>query len=95
MTKMVTMDSPLFAPAGAVRRGAGAASAVTAPVLALVRGMLNRRQIGRLRDMTPEQLCDIGLTPGDVRQVLAESAFFRDPSARIGHLARSNRALRG
>lgn len=54
-------------------------SALTRLIAAAWRGVSNRKQIAKLQDLTDSQLQDIGLTRGDVRQVL-RMPLFTDPS---------------
>ena len=91
---MSTTKTPSLISAAGTRRDTGLLTGLRAHLVAVYRAVVNRRDIVRLQDLSSEQLNDIGLTSGDLRQALSESAFFRDPSARIVDLARSDRRAR-
>jgi uncharacterized protein YjiS (DUF1127 family) len=71
-----------------------AAASAAARIASLWRAVRNRRSVVKLLDWDERMLRDIGLTPGDVRAVLA-APISDDPSYRLGAISIERReALR-
>lgn len=84
---MTALDHPTtHAPAG-LPRAASAVARVFGGLAGLLRALRNRRQIGRLRDLSDHQLADIGLTRSDL-VVAMHAPLGADPTTRLGTLAR-------
>lgn len=82
-------------PGERLRQTAAAVLAVTMSTLSrvneVVRAFRNRRAVGSLLQWDDRMLADIGLTPNDVRSVMALPVA-EDPSHRLGALAAERRA---
>ncbi|OCW57082.1 DUF1127 domain-containing protein [Hoeflea olei] len=64
-------------------------SAVAARTTALARALFNRRQLGKLHELSDHELCDIGLTRDDLH-FNRSFPFSADPTAEIARRARRN-----
>ena len=83
---MATSDLITSAPTGFGERLLHFTAAAFARAEAFLRAVRNRRSVAKLLEWDDRMLRDIGLTPGDVRSVMALPAA-DDPSYRLGVLS--------
>jgi len=83
---MSALDRPASALA-AERRAAAAPALIAATLRGLARAVVNRRQIGRLRDLTDRGLADIGLMRLDL-DFARRAPLQVDPTRRLASVAR-------
>ncbi len=88
---MVTSDICQTRPASAGERAFRFAETTVRSIAAMWRATRNRRSVAKLLSWDERMLRDIGLTPGDVRSVLA-MPLTEDPSYRLGVLSVERRA---